>query len=75
MNKLLLLLLLLLINEISRRIGPIGTNIVGSLSFQKVTDEDDIDIETKDSPLQIPFQEIILLFDNTYSWFKPKYIR
>jgi hypothetical protein len=56
----------------------VGTNIVGSLTFLHVDEgeEDPSGGQTDPSAvLRISSAELILLFDNTYSWFKPKHIR
>jgi hypothetical protein len=58
----------------------VGTNVVGSLSFLLTAAEDDDQDEEQQQweegeVMRIPYSEVILLFDNTYSWFKPKHIR
>jgi hypothetical protein len=53
---------------------------VGSLCFLLVgegeeEEQDDVTAAATGDVLRIPYSEVILLFDNTYSWFKPKHIR
>ena len=66
------------------RVGPEGSTHVGSIRLRvddSIEDDKDWSVPATALPgsaeeeLRLPFHDIIVLFDNSYSWFRPKFIR
>jgi hypothetical protein len=68
-----------------RRVGPEGRTHVGSLRLRLVGEEEEDEqqwseglsvlVSDKDEELRLPFGDVIVLFDNSYSWFRPKFVK